>query len=354
VGGEDDETIREVCRLILEKHHDPSTTDFDLDVIDASQVSAGEIRSSVQREPVLGDVRFVVVQSCEVYRKREASKDVDLLVSTINKLTDRSCLVLTVKADQPTGRKPNSILTPKLDSAVREVGLVIQCPALRGDMLVRWVAQYVSQAGKQITREAAHLLSKRESTDRTSLTRELDKIIQYVGSRPCIEAADVQAVASHDPEDVIFKLLDAVSSRRTGEALTLLRIAAQYESKPQALAGRLLALLNRQFRLLYQARELRAVGVLPHQFGMLPEDLQQQLPSDASIVGMAWKGKALAHDADLWSRSELVRAFSLLVECDAANKGEETWLEDSLANLELLIVRLCDGSLEDHIRQNSP
>jgi DNA polymerase-3 subunit delta len=216
----------------------------------------------------------------------------------------------------------------------------VRCRALDADGLAAWARQYAASAGKDLGLEAARRLTQ-SGGDRSALRNDLDKLVAYVADREAIEMADVVALTAQAPEDVMFRLVDAVSGRRAGDALLLLRRAARYEARDQTLASKLMALLGRQLRLVWQAKELAAAGVAMSGLRALPESIADALPQESSIVSLAWKANALLRDAHLWTRDELTEAFGLLVDTDAANKGEETGSSDVMANLEALIVRLC-------------
>ena len=155
---------------------------------------------------------------------------------------------------------------------------------------------------------------------------------------------DVEAVCSYDAEDVMFKLVDAVSQKNADRALRLLQEVLRYDTKPQGVAGRLLSLLNRQVRLLWQARELMERRIESQAVRNLPADASAELPAEGAITQMAWKAGDLFRMARGWSRTSLLRAFDLLLSCDLANKGGEEGTGEVVTNLELLIARLCSAS----------
>jgi len=344
IHGEDGLAISEAVQSAATRWVRPEDADFDLDELDAEVVSVGDILGSLSREPMLGDVRLVIVRSSEVFRRRERNRDAEALAAGIGRVRRRSTLVLVKRAEDPGGRKAATVLTPKLDAAVREHGTMVRCPALDASAMAEWAARYVSQSGKRIGPDAVRRLTAQGGEDRTSFRLELNKLISFVGARDEIRLSDVEATLTHDPEDVMFRLVDAVTARRAGEALTLLRAAARYESKAQTLAGRFLSLLSRQLRFVYQARELTTLGLNAGNPRSLPAQIAADLPSDGSITSMAWKARAYARDAGQWCREDLVRALGAIMDCDAANKGDESGSEDALGNLEVLIVRLCDPS----------
>lgn len=341
VCGEDERGIRDAVHTLLARHMPQDAECMDLARYDAQEDAMEEIVASLHREPMLSSHRIVVVDGCGVLRRRDRKADADLLAKAARNPGPRSCLILMKRPDPDDSRSTGPTLTAALDAAVREVGLLVRCPALNEDGLRRWLAATVRAQGKTIAAEALTRLVSR-GNDRIALGLELDKVLVYVGERKTITKADVDAVVATDPEDVVFRLVDAVCGRRTGEALRLLRELARFETRSHTLAGRFLALLQRQLRFLYQARELMAAGLGQDDLARLPQEIDEQMPTENSLRGPAWRARNSFRDARLWARQDLVRAFGAIVRCDAANKGDETGSEDPLANLEVLIVRLCD------------
>lgn len=337
--GDDEQLADEAVEAIRARTIKDDIGDFDWECLDATTTGVQDIVASAQRIPVISERRLVVVSEAQVYAKPERKQDAGRLAAAIAALPAASCLVLVARG-VGGGRAKASALTAAVDRAVREVGAIVRCCSLDGAGLADWAVAYARQHGKELARPAAQRLTV-SGEDRIGVRHSLDKLIAYVGERTGISVRDVDAVVAHAPEDVMFKLIDAVSARRTADALVLLRRAAQYESKTPALAAKLIALLGRQLRLLWQVRELVADGIAANRLRDAVATLQDDLPQEASIASLAWKAPALARDAARWSRKELADAVRLLVECDAANKGEEAGSADTMANLEELVVRLC-------------
>lgn len=336
IHGSDARTLSDVVEKIIGRWIRAEDADFDLDRLDAAAVPIADIVSSLQREPVLGDVRIVVIKSCAVLR--DLTSDANRLAAAIQQLGDRAMAVLVKEEQSATSKSASTVLTSRLDAAIRSVGMVVSCPELSETVLVRWMIAYAGAADKKLEPHAAKVLYQRRGGDRISLSLELDKVIALVGEREPITQTDVEMVLAHDPEDVMFGLVDAVAERRTGEALVLLRSAARYETRSHALAGKFLTLLTRRLRLLYQALELRSEGIRPGDLKRLPDRVVTALPAEGSITSMAWRGNALWTEAARWSRSEVVHALEMVMDCDAANKGEDHGSDDPMTNLEVLIA----------------
>ena len=339
--GEDDRQKDEALAALRASALDESFADFDLEQLDADSAGTDRILSAAGMAPFASRVRLVIVRRAEVYRKREMSGEAERLAAGIATLGDASCLVLRAGAGEDEGSRGKTALHPKLDSAIKGVGAVIRFKSLNEDQLADWVAAEAKIAGVSIDPDAARLLVEMAGDSRTVLKNELEKAICFAGDSAAVSAEMVESILTHDPEDVTFKLVDAVSQRNSARAFHLFAELLRYDSKPHAIAGRLLALLARQYSLLWQARELSARRVRPQDLKTLPPEIAELLPSEGGIGSLSWKAGDLFRMSNAWSRESLARAMELLVECDVNNKGGGEGSEDVRRNLEILLINLC-------------
>ena len=177
------------------------------------------------------------------------------------------------------------------------------------------------------------------------LENEIVKLVCYVGDETKIDERTVAEVASSSPEDVVFAAVDAISRKQTDLALKLLAEIHRYDPKPQAVAGKLLALLSRQYRMLWQAKFLAGKRIPPRSVRQLPPDIAAELPTESNIAQLAFKAPDLFSISQSYTWESLRRAFDLLLLCDLANKGSATdeygvFGADPAINLQLLIVQL--------------
>ena len=337
--GADDTGKTEAILAIRKVALDESFADFDCQVIDASSSPVEEILASAGSAPFSSPARLVIVKAAELYRKREKSSEAERLAEGLKRLPAQSCLVLRIAAgEDERGRK--TCISTKVDNAIESVGLIFEFKTLSDEALTSWLMSECSNSGKKLDPMAASRLATVAPGDRLSLKNELDKAIAFTGDRERVTLADVEAVVYHDPEDVMFKLVDSISQHKPDTALRLFHELLRYDSKPQSVAGRLLSLLARQLKLIQQAHELIRLGVDPAQLKNLPPHIAEQMPQEGTLVSMAWKSRELFSLARNWSRERLVMGYDLLIECDAGNKGGEEGVGDIITNLEILIVRL--------------
>ena len=340
--GDDSRLMADAVETLKEAALDPDFADFDFDVKDADTAPLEWIAAGVAATPVGAGRRVVLVRSAEVLRRRERERDAEKLALLLPKVPGSAVLIFTVFV--PSDAAGKIILTRTLDKVVRQEGMLARCSAPTGDEMGQWLAEHADLMGKQLEPMAGEMLAARTQGNTALLDQELRKLVAYAGARNVITIEDVAAVVSDDGEDVMFQLVDALGTRNTHKALALLAELLRYDPRPQAVAGRLIVLLVRQLRLIWQAKELAQMGYGPGALRSLPASVTDLLPSDGSITSIPWKAQDLFRAARLWQTSELVRAFNLLAECDLANKGGEDGNADIVLNLQVLVMKLCLGS----------
>ncbi len=350
--GEEDRLKQEAVDALTKHIVTPDFADFDMDVLDGGNTTADAILASAGQVAFGSEKRLVVVRGMEQWRDRNRQTEVERLAEGLSRLGAATCLVLVAAAEEDEGRRKTAVST-KLDNAVKRLGVLVTCPALKGEGLSHWVVARVQEQGKKIEPLAAHMLIDTVGNEMMILEHEITKLICYVGERNTILAKDVGIVSASSPEDVVFALIDAIAKRDTDKALQLLLEVHRYDPKPQAVAGKLLALLSRQYRLLWQAKQLASRRIQPRDVRNLPEDVRAELPSEGTIMQVSFKAGEIFAMAREYTFAELASILERLLLCDLANKGNV--LEDAGAfgsdpegNLKLLVL-LLTGATEKRV-----
>ena len=305
---------------------------------------ASAILSAANQVPFGSERRVVVVRGMELWRDRGKSGEAERLAEGIGRLGDGICLILIAAAEDDEGKRKTAVAA-KLDNAVKKYGATVVCNALKGENIVGWVQERVGQEGKKISGDAAQQLINAAGNEMIVLEQEIIKLVCFVGDNPTVTGRDVAEVVASSPEDVMFTVIDAVTKRQTDRALMLLAELHRYDPKPQAVAGKLLALLSRQYRMLWQAKFLADKRINPRDVRNLPTEIASELPTEGNIAQVAFKAVELFATAKNYSWNELGNALEKLLLCDLANKGgatDETGLfgTDPAGNLQLLVLEL--------------
>jgi DNA polymerase-3 subunit delta len=342
--GEEDRLKEEAITALTKRMIDPDFTEFDLEILDAGSATADAILAAAGQIPFGSERRLVVVKGMEQWRDRNRQSEAERLAEGLSRLAESSCLALMAAAEEEEGRRKTAV-TVKLDNAVKKIGALVTCQALKGEDLAEWVAARAKREGKRFEGSAVTQLIQNIGSEMRPLEQEILKLVCYVGDRETITGQDVGKVVTSSPEDVMFTTIDAIVRGQTDRALTLLGELHRYDPKPQAVAGKLLALLSRQYRMLWQAKYLVDNRIHPRDVRSLPPELAGELPGESNIAQLAFKASDLFQQARSHSWGSLTKALERLLLCDLANKGGATdetgtFGADPVRNLQLLVLEM--------------
>ena len=173
-----------------------------------------------------------------------------------------------------------------------------------------------------------------------------DKAAAFVGDAPVITGADLDAVLSRGPDDVIFKLCDAVGLRKRADALGYVSQLFRTGARPESVAPRVLVLLARQVRLIAQYRYLGEKRMVGRNAQAPTPEVLALLPSDGagSVVTnprMGWMADKFVAQARNFSLAELMERMEKLLIADLTLKGVNPGGDNPQAVIQRLVVELC-------------
>lgn len=289
-------------------------------VLDGAATSPESIVEAALVPPFGAGRRLVVVRESPLFTRRakggrgagrERVQDDQVLLAYLRNPAPSACLVFTARESVEDGHP--------LVAAVARCGQVVPAPLPGAADLTGWLQAQAAALGKRLSPAVAALIVERCPPDRVLLGNELQKVAAHAGDRRDIEREDVLGLVAKTREERVFDLIDAVAARSAGRAAELVRdLLGQGES-----ALGILALLTRQYRLIWQAKALAGAGGAAE----IARRLQvQQFQAEKALR----QGRRLT-DGDL------DRVFTALLDADVAIKTGA--LPPDLA-LEVLCVNL--------------
>ncbi len=130
-------------------------------------------------------------------------------------------LIVTVGAKVPKNLK--------LYKAFRDIGLVVDCNVPTGERRVDKAAQeqvlrqtadqLLAKSGKQLPGPVFQALCRLTGFDLATFVQNVKKLIDYIGDRPAIAAADLDAVLERTKVDPVYELTNAVAERNLYQSL---------------------------------------------------------------------------------------------------------------------------------------
>ena len=334
---------RRATQALIEERLDEAEREFGLTRLNGREVDVAQIMAALSSGSLFAADQVVVVEGIDGRPKLEQQK----LAKGLEGLSGSSTLIMTAgRPERGPADKPD--LSAPLVKLVTSRGSIIACNTPDflpwRDNLSPWIAEEAKRHGKRVTRQTVQTLLDIVGADADRLANELEKLAIYVGTADEITLEDVRAAAAPGEDQDIFGYTDALGERNAAAALAALPALLPPRSDTGE-AIRVLSMVSRHLRLLWQARYLRGKRASLVSSKECPEDVAAKLPSEQNIFG-AVQGKQplarkYAEQAANYTDAELAKAMVAVSDADLALKGQSELSMDARTLLETLTVRLC-------------
>jgi len=298
-----------VLTKLRQKVLDPAVADFNLQVFYADEAGAEEIVEAARSVPFMAERRLVIVRRTELFRKVEQEKFLSYLDNPV------ASTYLIFVATDVNFRYP-------LFSRIRKEGTAVYFSPLRDNRVVPWLLATAREMGLKISHEACAYLHQIVGNSLMELYSELEKLSIRYGHEP-VGIEKVRQMATKMRAYSIFELTDHISAKDCKKALETLRKLLEQGGKDSALS--ILGMLNRQFRLLWRVKFMKARGA------------QKDIPQALGIP--PFLARKLIIQVDNWSEAELREFLGNLCLVDSRLKSGS---QEGIL-LDHLIISLCKG-----------
>lgn len=205
--GADDHLKEEWVRQVTARATEPSTRDFNVDVVRGGEVEVAALSAALEALPMLAERRLVILRDPGAMKKAQRTR----LESYLASPAAETILLLVV----PSGSK--------LDPWLAKAGSGFEFALLEGEDLLRWIAKEAKiHCGVAITDGAAKRLAIYAGSDLPMIAGELRKLAAYVNAATIDEAA-VEAMTGVRPGVTLAHLLDCLAQRDTAGAIAMVR-----------------------------------------------------------------------------------------------------------------------------------
>ena len=145
----------------------------------------------------------------------------------------------------------------KFIKIIRKMAWEINCAALEGDSLQRYVQDYCLERGRKINRKAVDLFLERVGSDLSFVHNELDKLLALREGEEEIRKEDIESLTSLSPvqlaRNTIFQMTDFLVQGERQKALQVLDLLLRAGEPPL----RILPVIERQLRLVLAVKSGR-------------------------------------------------------------------------------------------------
>ena len=176
--------------------------DFDQTVLYGRDVSMADVVGYASQFPMMSEYRLVMVKEAQDI----ALKEWDLLVSYLEKATQRSVLVLCYRSKWKDKRT-------KVYGAIKKAGVVYERNKLYDNELPTWILSYTKQHGRSITEKASLLLAEALGNNLSKLSNELDKLFVAVKEGEAITDVEIERNVGVSKDYNIYELQNAIGRK---------------------------------------------------------------------------------------------------------------------------------------------
>ncbi|WP_240613549.1 DNA polymerase III subunit delta [Pueribacillus theae] len=243
-----DEATHEIVKSTL----DEDTYDFNLAIYDMGEVAIEEAIDDAETLPFLADKRVVVIKN-PLFLTSEKQKNIEHNVKKLEEYiknpSPHSIVIFEAPYEKLDERK-------KIVKELKKSAKVISAVPLKGKALIEWLKKEASELHFSIDDDALKKLVLLAGTELRKLKNEMAKLALYIEEGESVTEEMIDRLVARTLEDNVFVLVDHVVNQRMEKAFQTLYDLFEQKEEPIKLVG----LLARQFRIIYQVKELSRRG----------------------------------------------------------------------------------------------
>lgn len=254
--GDDEYAISQFVKEMESKLGDESIASMNITRFDKQNFSMPKFVSACVSVPFLTRRRLVVFTNLTTFLKLDEIKTG--LKSLFSQIPDTTALViveLPVEDDKDNEKRRKREENKKeLRKSIGDRNprcLFREYSLPKGAQMQGWIRKEARSLGGAFTPQAAAILANLVGNDTRLAAQEVEKLLAYVNYQRSIEVDDVEMITSDYAEADIFAFVDAISLQQPRQAMSLLQKLLEQQEPMMTFA-----MIQRQFRLLLQARDV--------------------------------------------------------------------------------------------------
>ncbi|PRO65087.1 DNA polymerase III subunit delta [Alkalicoccus urumqiensis] len=244
--------VEDITQRIIRNSLEQGEEEMNLIRLDMEETPVDLAVEEAYTFPFFGARKVVILKNAYFLtgqkRKEQVEHTVQKLADYAASPSEETVLIVQVPAEKPDERK-------KAVKLLRKHGAVLDASPLQESELQRWMTSRVEEEGASLGQGAAQRLLELAGTNLLVLSSELNKLAIRAGDGP-IERRHVEELTARSLEQDIFALVDAVVKQDVTTAVRIYHDLLKQKESPLKIT----ALMVRQFRILYQVKQLMQQG----------------------------------------------------------------------------------------------
>ena len=238
----DEDYLKKLYKDKLTKGICQDENSMNYNYFDGKGAVINQIISLADTIPFFAPRRLIVMENTGVFKKANVE-----LAEYLPKLPDTTHIIFVEDEIDKRG---------KLYKTVKDQGRIVEFGMQDTNTLCKWMAGIFKNEGKQIREKTLHYMVQKIGEDMNALQKEVEKLVCYTRERSVVTEEDVDAICIEHISNRIFDMVNAVAEKRQKQALEYYYDLLALKEPPM----RILYLLTRQFRILYQVKNCARSG----------------------------------------------------------------------------------------------
>ena len=301
--------LERVLSRIRETFIPETSRDFNLRIFYGDKTEPADIIDTARSFPFMSHSRLIIVRRTESLSPAALESYIPYLDIPV----ESTCLIfVSSKTD----------FKRKFYRKIRELGQAVNFKNLSDRQVIPWIKKTAKELDLNIEDQACAYLQQLVGNRLMDLHAELEKLSLMYGKK-VVGLEEVRAVAIFSRIYTVFELMDEVSFKRRGESISVLNRLLEEEGNDGSL--KVLGMLNRQIRLLWQAKTVSDKGGRA-------ADVSRKIKLPSFLVSR------IVQQSKQWKTDDFERAFHLMYKADGLLKSGA----HGRMVLENLVFSLCE------------
>jgi DNA polymerase III subunit delta len=331
----DEVFFRDQCRQALLQHMVPADLrDFSLHDLDLSDVSVAEVLDRARTPSLMAPFQVFFIRGVkELYTRGSHAEEFAAIEAYMKDPNPDAVLIfvadhISIPADVRRMEMQDKDRYERIRETLGEYCGIVELARVEEADGIRWIIDAAQKEGVTVDQDAARELIDALGADMMLVSRELEKLVLYVGAKKHITLGDVETMVLAAKQRSLYELTDAISAKDKTRALGVLDALLSTSEGDDAAIGHLY-MLARTFRQMLvilekNVRDTRAIWQALWQGFRLPPFAAED------VIRQARRYK---------SRRELTRALRLIARADFALRTNPPTKRLVLENL---VIHLCE------------
>ena len=310
----DEVFFRDQCRQALLEHLvPPDLRDFSLHDLDLADVSAAEILDRARTPSLMAPFQVFFIRGVKhLYGRGSHEEEFKAIEEYVKRPNPAAVLIfvadhISIPADVRRMELTDRDRYQRIRDTLGEFCGIVELGRVDENDGLRWVMEKAQQEGVKIDQEAARELVDSLGADMMLVSRELEKLVLFVGEKKRVTLGDVETMVLAAKQRSLYELTDAISAKDKTRALAVLEAMLSAGEGEDSATGHLymLARTFRQMLIILEknVRDTRTIWQALWQGFRVPPFAAED------IIRQARRYK---------SRRELTRALKLIARADMA------------------------------------